>query len=155
MTLLYLEDLSPGRRFSTDRLRLDANAIKRFAREFDPQGSHLDEEQAQNSIFGELVASGWHTTAISMGLLVRSEFTPAGGIVGASSDHIRWSCPVRPGDELRVEAEILETRPSRTRPEIGIVRVRVTTFNQDDMIVVDYVSNIVVRRRPEPEDREP
>jgi acyl dehydratase len=102
--------------------------IKSFAAEFDPQPFHLDEDAARDSIFRGLAASGWHTAALTMRLLVQSELKPAGGIVGAGFDEFRWPHPVRPGDELRVESEIIEVRPSRLRPAQGLIKVRTTTF---------------------------
>ncbi|CAM3953059.1 MaoC-like domain-containing protein [Bordetella tumbae] len=151
MTLLYLEDLEPGQRFpGTTRIRIEESRVTAFAAEFDPQPFHLDERSARASIFRGLAASGWHTAAVTMRLLVDSEFKPAGGIVGAGVDELRWPRPVRPGDELRVESEVLEVRPSKSRPEQGLVKVCTTTFNQDDEVVQTSVSNLVVLRRTKP-----
>ncbi len=146
---LFLEDLAVGLRFGSGRVRVEAEAIKRFAAEFDPQPFHLDEQAARATLFRGLAASGWHTAALTMRLLVASDFNPAGGLVGASMDEFRWPRPVRPGDELRLETEILAIRPSRSRPGQGMVKIRVTTFNQDDKAVQQYVANVVVlgRRR--------
>lgn len=119
-----------------------------FAAEFDPQPFHLDEQAASNSIFRGLAASGWHTAAATMRLLVESDLKPVGGIVGAGADDFRWPRPVRPGDELRVESEVLEVRPSQSRPEQGMIKVRTTTFNQRNEPVQILVSNLVVPRRP-------
>ena len=143
----YLEDLAPGQTYGSGRIRIDAERIKRFAAEFDPQPFHLDEEAARRSIFGGLAASGWHTAALTMRLFVESEFRPAGGIVGAGFDEFRWPLPVRPGDELRVEIEVLEVRPSKSRPTQGMVKVRVTTLNQNGEAVQVSVGNLVVPRR--------
>lgn len=144
----YLDDLVPGQRFKgTTRLRMETDRIKAFAAEFDPQPFHLDEQAASASIFQGLAASGWHTAAATMRLLVDSEFQPAGGIVGAGFDELRWPRPVHPGDELRVESEVLEVRPSKSRPEQGLVKVRTTTLNQHDEIVQVSVGNLVVPRR--------
>ncbi|ATE61212.1 MaoC family dehydratase [Thauera sinica] len=144
----YLDDLAVGQKFGSGRLAIDAGAIWRFAAEFDPQPFHLDDGAARDTIFGGLAASGWHTAALTMRLLVDGEFRPAGGIVGAGLEELRWPRPVRPGDELRVESEVLEVRPSRSRPEQGIVRVKVTTLNQDGEALQIYVASLVVRRRP-------
>lgn len=144
----YLDDLAVGQKFGSGRLAIDAGAIRRFAAEFDPQPFHLDDGAARDTIFGGLAASGWHTAALTMRLLVDGEFRPAGGIVGAGLEELRWPRPVRPGDELRVESEVLEVRPSRSRPEQGIVRVKVTTLNQDGEALQIYVASLVVRRRP-------
>ena len=144
----YLEDFSVGQKFSSGRLRVDKDRIKAFAAEFDPQPFHLDEAAARNTIFQGLAASGWHTAALSMRLLVDGELKPAGGIVGAGFDEFRWPRPVRPGDELRVESEILEVRPSQSRPTQGMIKVRTTTLNQDGEAVQVFVGNLVVPRRP-------
>jgi acyl dehydratase len=147
MSELYLEDLAAGQRFGSGRMRIDAAQIKAFAAEFDPQPFHLDEEAAEHSILRGLAASGWHTAALTMRLLNDGEFKPAGGIVGAGFDELKWPRPVRPGDELRVESEILDVRPSKSRPEIGLVKVRTTTLNQNGEPVQILVANLVVPRR--------
>ena len=145
----FLDDLSAGQRFGgSARVRIDAARIKAFAGEFDPQPFHLDEDAARASIFQGLAASGWHTAALTMSLIVAGDFQPAGGFVGAGVDEVRWPQPVRPGDELRVESEVLEVRPSRSKPTQGIVRVRTTTFNQNDQVVQVSVANLVVPTRP-------
>ncbi len=150
MSLHYLDDLAPGQRFlGSTRLRVETDRIKAFAAEFDPQPFHLDELAASASIFRSLAASGWHTAAVTMRLLVDSDFQPAGGIVGAGFDELRWPRPVYPGDELRVESEVLEVRPSKSRPEQGLVKVRTTTLNQRDEVVQVSVGNLVVPRRRE------
>ena len=144
----YLEDFEVGQRFKgANRITIERDGIKRFAAEFDPQPFHLDEQAAAGSIFGGLAASGWHTAAITMRLLVESNFKPAGGIIGAGFEELRWPRPVRPGDELHVESEVLKVRTSRSRPDQGIVKVKTTTLNQKDEPVLAYVGNLVVRRR--------
>ena len=151
MPRLYLDDLKQGQRFiGTTRIRIQEDQIKTFATEFDPQPFHLDESAAHTSIFRGLAASGWHTAAVTMRLLVDSEFQPAGGIVGAGFDELCWPRPVRPGDELRVESEVLEVRPSKSRPEQGLVKVRTTTLNQDGEVVQTSIGNLVVLRRTKP-----
>ena len=148
MTGRYLEDFAVGQRFGSGRLRIDVERIKSFAAEFDPQPFHLDEKAAHDSVFRGLAASGWHTAAITMRLLVESELKPAGGIVGTGFDEFRWPRPVRPGDELRVESEVLEVRSSKSRPEQGLVKVRTTTLNQDGEAVQVSIGNLLVPRRP-------
>ncbi len=148
MTERYLEDFAVGQTFGSGRLRVDVQQIKAFAAEFDPQPYHLDEDAARNTIFRGLSASGWHTAAITMRLLVDSELKPAGGIIGVGFDELRWPRPVRPGDELRVESEVLEVRPSRSRPEDGLIKVRATTLNQQGEAVQIFVANLLVPRRP-------
>jgi acyl dehydratase len=143
----YLEDFAVGQTFGSGRLRIDKEQIFAFAAEFDPQPFHLDEAAARHSIFGGLVASGWHTAALTMRLLLDSELKPAGGIIGAGLDECRWPRPVRPGDELRIESEVLEVRPSKSRPEQGLVKLRTTTLNQDGEAVLIHVVNLVVLRR--------
>ncbi len=146
---LYLDDIAPGQRFNgTTRIRIEDDRIRTFAAEFDPQPFHLDEAAAAASIFRGLAASGWHTAAVTMRLLVESEFRPAGGIVGAGFDELRWPRPLRPGDELRVESEVLEVRPSKSRPDQGLVKLRTTTLNQDGEPVQISVGNVLVPCRP-------
>ncbi len=151
MPELHLEDLAPGQRYRSGRpLAVSADDITGFAARFDPQPFHLDEAAARGSVFGGLAASGWHTAALTMRLLVGGEFRPAGGIVGAGMDELRWPRPVHPGDELSIETEILEVRPSRSRPEQGLVKARTTTFNARGEPVQVLVANLVVpRRRPQ------
>ena len=148
MTERFLEDFQPGQTFESGRIRIDVERVKSFAAEFDPQPFHLDESAAADSIFRGLVASGWHTAAITMRLLVDSDLTPAGGIVGAGFDELRWPRPVRPGDELHVESEVLEIRTSKSRPDQGLIKVRTTTLNQHNEPVQVSLGNLIVRRRP-------
>ena len=123
----YLEDFAVGQTFGSGRLRIDGERALAFAAEFDPQPFHLDEAAARRSIFGGLTASGWHTTAVTMRLLIEGELQPAGGFVGVGLDECRWPRTVRPGDELRVECEVLEVRPSKSRPKQGLIKIRTTT----------------------------
>ncbi len=148
MTELYLEDFQAGQTFRSGRIRIDADRIKSFAAEFDPQPFHLDEKAATDSIFQGLAASGWHTAAITMRLLVDSDLKPAGGIVGAGFDEFRWPRAVRPGDELRVEGEVLEIRASKSRPDQGVIKVRTMTLNQNNEPVQVSLGNLIVLRRP-------
>jgi len=148
MTARYLEDFAVAQTYGSGRLRIDADAIKAFAGEFDPQPFHLDEEAARGTFFRGLAASGWHTAAATMRLLVESDLKPAGGIIGTGFDECRWPRPVRPGDELRVESEVLEVRPSKSRPDQGLIKVRTTTFNQNGEPVQVLISNLLVPRRP-------
>jgi acyl dehydratase len=143
----YLEDFAVGQTFGSGRLRIDGERALAFAAEFDPQPFHLDEAAARRSIFGGLTASGWHTAAVTMRLLVETEFKPVGGIIGAGFDECRWARPVRPGDELRVECEVIEVRPSKSRPQQGMIKLRITTMNQNDDPVLVQVANLVVQRQ--------
>lgn len=125
---------------------MDATAIKRFAAEYDPQPFHLDEDAAQATFFKGLAASGWHTAAVTMRLFVESEFKPAGGTIGAGVDELKWYQPVRAGDELYLETEILEVRPSKSKPEQGMVKARVTTYKHPGEIVQAFVANLVIEK---------
>ena len=120
---LFLDELHVGQRFTSTSHVVDADQIKRFAAEFDPQPFHLDEDAAANSLFAGLAASGWHTAALTMRLLLAGGMPIAGGIVGAGGE-IAWPRPTRPGDELQVVSEVTEIRPSRTKPDKGIVILR-------------------------------
>ena len=148
MTSRYLEDFAVGQTFGSRPVKIDKERIKVFATEFDPQPFHIDEETARNTPFRGLAASGWHTAALTMRLLVESELKPAGGIIGAGLDELRWPRPVRPGDELRVQGEILEVRASKSRPQQGVIRVRATTVNQNGDAVQVFIGNVIVPRRP-------
>lgn len=143
---LYLEDLQPGQRFTSNSHTLDAAQIKAFAQQFDPQPFHLDEEAAQNSLFGGLAASGWHTAAITMRLQVESGLPISGGLIGAGGE-INWPRPTRPGDILHVESEVLEVTPSRSRPDRGMITLRSETRNQRDEVVQTLTVKLVVPRR--------
>ena len=149
MTVRYLEDFAVGQTFGSGRLRIEKQRIETFAAEFDPQPFHLDEQAARNTLFGGLAASGWHTAAVSMRLLVESELKPAGGIIGAGFDELRWPRPVRPDDELRVESEVLEVRPSQSRPTEGLLKLRMTTLNQNGEAVQVAIGYLLVQRRPD------
>ncbi len=144
----YFEDFSIGQRFDSSSHRVDAEAIKHFARAWDPQPFHLDEEAAGRTIFGGLAASGWHTAAITMGLVVRGELRPVNGILGLGVEDLRWPAAVRPGDTLRVMSEVVEVRPSMSRPDYGVVKIRNTTTNQKDEPVQVFTAILLVARRP-------
>ena len=143
----YLDDLKIGQRFTSGTLALDAEQIKTFARAYDPQPFHLDEAAAENSIFKGLAASGWHTAALTMRLLVSGGLPLAGGSVGAGGE-IAWPRPTRPGDILQVESEVVAVTPSRSRPDRGIVTVRSETKNQRGEVVQVLTAKLMVPRRP-------
>jgi acyl dehydratase len=147
MSIQYLEDFTVGQTFSSPRHVIDKEQILRFAREFDPQPFHLDDDAARSSIFGGLAASGWHTAALTMRLLADSELEPAGGLIGAGFDELRWPRPVRPDDELHLHIEVLDVRTSRSRPMQGILKIRTTTINQRGEPVQISVGNLIVMRR--------
>jgi acyl dehydratase len=147
MPELYLEDFTVGRRFISTTRGLNADQIKAFASQFDPQPFHLDEAKADGSFFHGLAASGWHTAAITMSLLVKSGMPIAGGLIGAGAE-IQWPRPVRPGDVLQVESEVLAVTPSRSRPERGMITVRSETKNQHGEVVQMLTSKMLVWRKP-------
>ena len=144
--LLYLDDLQVGQRFTSKTQRVDDAQIKAFASQFDPQPFHLDENAAKDSLFSGLVASGWHTAAMTMRMLVETGLPLAGGLIGAGGE-LSWPRPTRPGDILRVESEVQEIIPSRSRPDRGVVALRMVTRNQRDEEVQIFVAKLVVPRR--------
>jgi acyl dehydratase len=143
---LFLDDLHVGQRFSSGSHKIDEVQIKAFAAQFDPQPFHLDDAAAKATLFGGLAASGWHTAAVTMKLLVESGLPLAAGIIGSSGE-ISWPKPTRPGDTLSVFSEVEEITPSRSRPDRGMVRVRSETRNQHDEIVQVLIAKLVVPRR--------
>jgi acyl dehydratase len=143
----YFDDLQVGQRFISRSHALDEAQIRAFAAQFDPQPFHLDAEAAKDTLFAGLAASGWHTAAITMRLLVEGGAPIAGGVIGGSCE-ISWPQPTRPGDVLQVESEILEVRPSRSRPERGMVIMRSETRNQRGDVLQVLTAKIVVPRRP-------
>ena len=144
----YFEDFAVGQRFGSGRRRVDRDEIVAFATRYDPQPFHLDEAAAKRTVFGGLAASGWHTAAMTMQLLVAGDAVPAGGIVGLGFEEFRWPQPVRPGDELRVETEVLDRRASKSRPGFGLLKLRHTTLNQNDEAVQVMVGTLIVPCRP-------
>lgn len=147
LTVRYLDDLQAGEHFTSAGHLLDEAQIKAFALQFDPQPFHLDHEAAKGTLFGGLAASGWHTAAITMRLLVGGGLPLAGGIIGAGGE-ISWPKPTRPGDVLRVESEVVSVTPSRSRPDRGMVVVRSETRNQHGDVLQHSVYKLVVPRRP-------
>lgn len=145
--LLYLDDLSAGMIFTSGPVTLTADEIKAFAAQFDPQPFHLDDAAAAASFFGGLAASGWHTASLGMRLLVTGGPRLAGGYIGAGVE-LSWTKPVYAGDALTMRGEILEVKPSRSRPDRGIATVSCETFNQRGELVQKMVSKIMVPRRP-------
>ena len=142
----YLEDFAVGQTFRSRDIRVTADEIKKFAAEFDPQPFHLDDEAARATMFKGLAASGWHTAAITMKLLVESDFKPVGGMIGLGFEG-RWPKPVRPGDDLHVEAEVLAARPSTSNATRGVMTVRAVTLNQDGEAVQLSTFSLIVPRR--------
>jgi acyl dehydratase len=144
---LYLEDFHAGQRFRSGEATITEAEIKAFARAFDPQIFHLDDEGAKDSLFGGLAASGWHTAAITMRLQVEGGLPFAKGVIGAGGE-LTWPKPTRPGDTLRVESEVLAVTPSKSRPDRGMVKVRSETKNQNGDVVQTFTVNVVSWRRP-------
>jgi acyl dehydratase len=147
MKELYLEDFEVGQRFVSATHAMDAGQIKAFGQRFDPQPFHLDEAAAQASFFKGLAASGWHTAAVTMSLLVKSGMPIAGGLIGASCE-ISWPRPTRPDDVLQVESEVLVVTPSRSRPDRGMITLKSETKNQKGEVLQVLVSKMLVWKKP-------
>lgn len=146
----YFEDLVVGEKASFGRYQVTREEVIEFARKYDPQPFHLSDEAAANTHFGRLSASGWHTTAMTMSMLVEQfQANPQAGLGAAGIDELRWLKPVHPGDTLRCETELLEKRESRSRPEMGSTKSRMTVFNQDDVAVMTFIANGLIGRRPQ------
>lgn len=146
MQPLTLDDLNVGDRFSSGEHVLDEAQIMAFAAQFDPQPFHQDDAAARNTLFGGLAASGWHTTALTMRLLVTSGIQVAGGLIGAGAE-VSWPSPTRPGDILHVDTEVLDVTPSRSKPDRGMATLRNETRNQHGELRQVMVTKIVVPRR--------
>jgi acyl dehydratase len=142
----YLDEFAPGDRFAAGSLTVSEADIRTFAEAFDPQAHHLDADAAQATPFRGLAASGWHTAALTMRLLVESGFRPAGGIVGRGVE-ITWLRPVRPGDRLTLDIEVLDAMPDRLRSEQGTLILRVQTLNGDGKPVQDMRARLLVPLR--------
>jgi len=144
---VFLEDLVVGHVFHSEEHLLDARQIIEFARQFDPQPFHLDAKTAKETFFKGLAASGWHTAAITM-KLIQGSVPIANGIIGAGGE-IGWPRPTRPGDVLRVESKVLEIKPSRSKPNQGMVTLECRTLNQDDAVCQSLITKLIVMRKGE------
>jgi len=144
---LYLDDLHVGQRFAAGPVSVTAPEIVRFAQEFDPQPFHLDDETAKATLFEGLAASGWHTASLTMRMLTNGGIPIATGVIGIGGE-IAWPKPVRPGDTLRVESEVLAIAPSRSKPNQAIVTIRSTTANQHGETVQVLTAKLIVFARP-------
>ena len=142
----YFDDLKTGDRFQSERFEVPGKAIIEFAEKFDPQKFHLNAQTAERSIFKGLVASGWHTAAITMRLFVKT-LNFAEGAIGLGVDELRWPNAVRPGDVLNVETEIVDLRASKSKPNHGIIRLRNVTTNQRGEVVQTMFAHAMVPRR--------
>lgn len=145
--VFYLDDLRVGQKFTTGAYVMDEARIKAFATEFDPQPFHLDEAAAKNSVFRGLAASGWHTAAATMRMIVDGDLKLGTGTVGLGGE-ITWPKPTRPGDTLRVHAEVVEITPSRSKPNQGIVKILNRTLNQNGEEVQVFTAKLMVFKRP-------
>jgi acyl dehydratase len=140
------EDFSVGTDLVSSSCVVTAEDIIDFARKFDPQPFHFDPKAAEKTLFGGLTASGWHTAAVSMRLFIET-MDVAGGIIGLGVDELKWPNAVRPGDELRVETEILAARRSKSRPDYGIIRIHNVTKNQHGEVVQSFMANAMLPAR--------
>jgi len=145
--MLYFEDLKLGDQYTTPERTVTAEEIVAFAKQYDPQPFHTDPEAAKTSLFGRLVASGWHTTAITMGLMVRGDMELDGGVIGQGVDELRWPQPVLPGDRLHVVMEIAGLNPEPSRTGRGKIKLLCRTLNQDGKVVQQMVARVLVSRR--------
>ena len=144
----YFEDLQVGDKFNTAEYEMTAEEIMAFGKKFDPQTFHTDPVAATGTLFGRLVASGWHTAAVSMRLMVLGEMALDGGVIGQGMENLRWPRPVLPGDRLHVVTEIMELRPAPARSERGLIKLRCRTSNQDGKVVQEMTATLLVARRP-------
>ncbi|HWH23571.1 MAG TPA: MaoC family dehydratase [Candidatus Limnocylindria bacterium] len=144
----HLEDFRLGEVIeSGEEYEITLDNISAFAIEYDPQPIHLDPESAADELFGGVIASGWHSLSVTMRLMVRSNIFAGAPVIGVGVDHLRYLAPVRPGDRLRARAEVLEVRPSGSRPERGYLVLRVTTSRQDGTPVLTQDWTVLVPRR--------
>jgi acyl dehydratase len=149
----YFEDIVEGETARFGRYEVTREEVLDFARRYDPQPFHLSDEGAAETHFGRLAASGWHSCAMAMAMLVEEmKVHPQASLGAAGADELRWLRPVHPGDTLRCETEVLEKRASASRPEMGILRTRVTLFNQDDVAVLRFIASALLRTRQAPAD---
>ena len=156
MTVRYFEDFVVGQTFSSGRTLVEREQIKRFASEFDPQPFHLDENTAQDTIFRGLAASGWHTAAVTMRLILESDLRIAGGVVGQAIKGLEWRRPVRPGDRLQVVSTIADKQVSSKQRQTGLLHVATETRNQDGELVLSMRAVLILPRRTPPvEDVKP
>ncbi len=144
----YFEDFEPGQVVELGRRTVTEEEIVAFAREFDPQPFHVDPEAARESVFGGLIASGWHTGALWMRMYVDSLLEGTASMGSPGVEELRWLAPVRPGDTLTGRLEVLETTPSERRPDRGTVRIRAEMENQDGVVVLSMTSRGHFGRRP-------
>ena len=147
--MMYLEDMQAGAETYFGSYEVTREEVLEFARKYDPQPFHLSDEEAAKTHFGKIAASGWHTTAMTMAVLVKYlDDHPQAGLGAAGIDELRWKIPVYPGDTLHMYGKVLEVTPSRSKPDIGSIRTETTVKNQDDRVVMSFTSIVLMRRRP-------
>ena len=144
----YYEDLKLGEKFTTTEYEMTEAEIVTFAKQYDPQPFHTDAVAAKQTLFGGLVASGWHTAAVSMRLMVLGEMALDGGVIGRGIEALRWPRPVLPGDRLRVVTEIIDLQPAPLRADRGLLKLRCLTVNQVGKAVQEMTATLLVARRP-------
>jgi acyl dehydratase len=149
MTDIFLDDLEPGQSYELGTRTVSREEIVAFARDYDPQPFHMDEDAARASIYGGLIASGWHTVCLFMRLFADGFLHRAAGMGSPGVDELRWLKPVRPADRLNGRLEILDIRPSRSRPDRGVARIRCILVNQDGEEALSMIANVLMRRRTE------
>jgi acyl dehydratase len=143
----YFEDYTPGDVYEFGTITVTEREIIEFAKQFDPQYFHIHPEKAVESRFGGIIASGWHTVGLAMRMFVDNFVSHVASLASPGVDEVRWPNPVRPGDTLRVRVTILEARPSRSKPDRGIVRAKVEAINQKDELVLSMVGMSIIGRR--------
>jgi acyl dehydratase len=144
----YFEDLKAGDKFQTGEYEMTTEEIIGFGRQYDPQAFHIDPVAARDTLFGQLVASGWHTAAVSMRLMVQGEMELDGGVIGQAMESMRWPRPVLPGDRLHVVSEVVDLRPAPARSDRGLLVLRCRTYNQHGKVVQDMTATLLIARRP-------
>ncbi len=149
MSKIYFEDIAVGDKTISESRTVTKEEILDFAHKYDPQPFHIDEEAAKKSIYGGLIASGWHTASTLMRLLVDNMTNNRAGLGSPGFDDLRWILPIRPSDSLRYESTVIEARKSESRPDMGIVRAEIKLFNQNDEVVLSMKSIGMVKTRPE------
>jgi acyl dehydratase len=143
----YWEDFKPGDNFAMGERVMDREEMIAFAKQFDPQPFHIDEAAARRSMYGGLIASGWHTVAIVMRMMCDSYLNQSASLGAPGVDHVRWLKPVRPGDRLRAQRTVLESRASQSRPEMGLVKMRWEVFNQKGELAMSIEGTGMFQRR--------
>jgi acyl dehydratase len=148
MATIHFDDFAPGQVYPLGQRTLTRDEIVAFARDWDPQPFHLDQQAAAKSIYGGLIASGWHTVCVFMRLFADGLLNRSAALGSPGVDEIRWLRPVRPGDTLDARVEVLEVRPSRSKPDRGIVRLHSLIINQHQEEILSFIANVMFRRHP-------